>query len=169
MHSSIQIRLGSEADTQLLIGFFDEAVAWMVARGQTGQWGDRPVASRPNGVAWVRGLAGSGGLRIAELDHAPAGALIVGAAPEHIPSIDRPELYINLLITSRRHAGKQLGSTLVKAAIDEALAADRQVLRVDCWAGASTLVAWYERQGFNRTETFDHNGWSGQILSMPLS
>src|ERR1700726_1639444 len=103
MHSKIDIRPGSEADSPVLIELFDEAVAWMVARGQTGQWGEQRVADRPNAAEWVHGLASGGGLRIAELDHVPAGALVVGKAPKHIPDLDRPELYINLIITSRRH------------------------------------------------------------------
>jgi GNAT superfamily N-acetyltransferase len=168
MHSNIVIRPGSETDGQLLVEFLDEAVAWMVARGETGQWGDKPVADRPNGAEWVHGFASDSGLRIAELDHIPAGALVVGNAPEYAPAIERSELYVKMLITSRRHAGKQLGSALIRAAIEEGRTADREVLRVDCWAGAPTLVAWYERQGFKRTDTYDIDGWKGQIFSMPL-
>jgi GNAT superfamily N-acetyltransferase len=92
-------------------------------------------------------LACSGGLRIAELDAEPVGALVFGERPSHIPPVDLPELYVNLLLTSRRHAGKQLGARLVDVAIDEARAADRDMLCVDCWASAPTLIAWYQRQG----------------------
>ena len=168
MPSNIVIRPGGETDSPLLVELLDEAVAWMVARGQTGQWGDKPVADRVNGYEWVRGLASDSGLRIAELDHIPVGALIVGNAPEYAPAIDRSELYINMLVTSRGHAGKQLGSALIEAAIEEGRTADREVLRVDCWAGTPTLVAWYERQGFKRTATYDIDGWKGQIFAMPL-
>jgi GNAT superfamily N-acetyltransferase len=137
-------------------------------RGQTGQWGDKRVADRVDGAEWVRGLASDSGLRIAELEHIPVGALIVGDAPEYASVIHCSELYLNMLVTSRGHAGKQLGSALIKAAIEEGRAADREVLRVDCWAGAPTLVAWYERQGFKRTDTYHVDGWKGQIFSMPL-
>ncbi|HEY4915332.1 MAG TPA: hypothetical protein VIH92_00330, partial [Solirubrobacteraceae bacterium] len=86
MPSNIVIRPGGETDSPLLVELLDEAVAWMVARGQTGQWGDKPVADRVNGYEWVRGLASDSGLRIAELDHIPVGALIVGNAPEYAPA-----------------------------------------------------------------------------------
>ncbi len=168
MHPKIVIRSGSETDSALLVDLLDEAVAWMVARGQTSQWGDKPVADRPNGAEWVHGLASDSGLRIAELDHVPVGALIVGDTPDYASAIDQRELYINLLITSRRHAGMQLGSALVTAAIEEGRATDREVLRVDCWADAPSLVAWYERQGFKRTDRYDIDGWQGQILAMAL-
>ena len=45
-----------------------------------------------------------------------------------------------------------------------AAAAGVPVLRVDCWAGAPTLVGWYERQGFVRAGTFDYHGWIGPDL-----
>jgi hypothetical protein len=98
---------GHVADTPLLLDLFDAAVAWMVERGQPGQWGERPWSSRPDTLAFVDKLAGSGGLRIAELEGEPVGALAVGERPSHVPPIDLPELYVDLLLTSRRHAGKQ--------------------------------------------------------------
>jgi hypothetical protein len=41
----------------------------------------------------------------------------------------------------------------------------------DCWAGAPDLVAWYERQGFIRSDTFTvevRGGWHGQVFEMAL-
>ena len=40
------------------------------------------------------------------------------------------------------------------------------VLRVDCWAGAPPLVAYYEGQGFTRSGSFSVGGWRGQVLAM---
>jgi len=153
----------------VLLSWFDEAVRWLVARGQTGQWGSEPFSEQPNRVEQVRALASGGGLRIAEHDGQPVGALAVGDAPAYAPSVYRPELYIILLLTSRQHAGQRIGDVLVRRAIGEARAANRELLRVDCWSGAPDLVRWYEAQGFKRTQTFDRNGWIGQVFSMPLS
>jgi len=164
----LQIRRGILADAGLLVDLFDEAIAWLVARGQTGQWGSEPSSRRPGGLAFLESLAGGGGLRVAELDDQPVGVLVVGDAPHHVPAIDRPELYIELLLSSRRHAGKQLGARLVDVAIDEARAADCEVLRVDCWADARPLVDWYRRQGFAPTGTFELEGWRGQVFTMPV-
>ena len=164
----VTIRPGSRDDAPWLLGLFDEAVAWMVARGQTEQWGSRPWSENPTAVARVEGLAGGGGLRVAELDGEAVGALVVGGRPAHVPPVDRPELYIELLLTSRRHAGRQVGSRLVRVAVDEARAGGLELLRVDCWAGAPSLVAWYRRQGFALSGTFDVNGWPGQIFVMAL-
>jgi hypothetical protein len=72
------------------------------------------------------------------------------------------------LISSRAHAGNDVGGRLVRHA--DALAAEARVpvLRVDCWAGAPTLVGWYERQGFVRAGMFDYHGWMGQVFEKPI-
>jgi ribosomal protein S18 acetylase RimI-like enzyme len=140
----------------------------MVARGQTGQWGDRPFSERPETRRRVAEMARHDGLWIAERDGAPVGALIVGARPAHVHPVDAPELYIELLITSRAHAGNDIGGRLVRHADALAAEAGVPVLRVDCWAGAPQLVGWYERQGFVRAGTFDHHGWIGQVFEKAI-
>ena len=163
------IRLGGPADLNWLLGLFDEAVAWMVARGQAQQWGADPWSQDPARRARVAGLIESGGLRIAVLDGQDVGALVVGQAPAHVPAIAQPELYIELLLVSRRFAGRQIGERLVERAVAEARVRGLAIVRVDCWAGAPTLVAWYEARGFQRTQTFHadvRGGWTGQVFAM---
>jgi GNAT superfamily N-acetyltransferase len=168
MTDQLEIRPGGPDDVPLLLEWFDEAVAWMVARGQEGQWGSEPLSQRPQSVANIKQMASHGGLRIAELAGCPVGALVIGEAPAHVHAIDVPELYIELLLTSRRHAGKKIGTRLVEEAIATARAGGLPMVRVDCWAGAPTLVAWYRRHGFEPSGTFDVKGWHGQIFEMPL-
>ena len=163
----MMIRRGGPDDLDWLLGLFDHAVAWMVARGQPEQWGDEPWSATSQGRGRARGLANGGGLRVARIDGEDVAALAVGERPGYVPAIDRTELYVQLLLVSRRHAGRRIGERLVRAAIDEARALRRELLRVDCWAGAPTLVAWYERQGFARSGTYQVNdGWTGQIFTM---
>src|ERR1700760_1225577 len=164
----LTIRDGGADDLGWLLGLFDDAVQWMVARGQEGQWGSEPFSTSPRRTAMVGGMIDSGGLRVAERDGTAVGALVVGIAPLHVPPPDVPELYINLLLTSRRHAGRRIGSRLVQRAVQEARERDCRPLRVDCWAGAPPLVRWNCDQGFVPTATFDVDGWSGQIFTMVL-
>lgn len=165
----LRIRAGGSPDAAVVLELFDEAVAWLVARDQPGQWGSEPVSRRARGAAFVQEFADGGGLRIAELQGRAVGVLVVGEAPEHVPAGERSELYINLLLSSRRDAGRGIGGALVRAAVAEARAAGCERLRVDCWAGAPALVAWYERQGFVRETTFEVNdGWVGQVFYMRL-
>jgi GNAT superfamily N-acetyltransferase len=91
-----------------------------------------------------------------------------GAHPPHVEPIERSEAYIELLISSRAHAGHGIGARLAAHAREIAVDRGVEVLRVDCWAGAPTLVAWYEGQGFARSDTFDVDGWKGQVFEMPL-
>jgi ribosomal protein S18 acetylase RimI-like enzyme len=169
MMTEISLRPGGPADADWLLGLFDEAVAWMVARGQSKQWGDEPLSQTEAGRATASRLCDGGGLRVAAIDGQEVAALVVGDHPRWVDPISEPELYIELLLVSRRHAGRRIGEALVDAALDEARAQGAAVVRVDCWAGAPPLVAWYEARGFQRTATFTVKGdWVGQIFALRL-
>lgn len=163
------IRPGGPADADTMLAFLDEAVVWMVARGQSEQWGTEPWSTQPKRVARVRAMAESGLLWMAEADGAPAGALVLGEPPEWIPPVDEPEVYIRFLITSRRLAGRGIGSDLIDFARSHTRAAGIKLLRVDCWAGAAgRLVDYYVRNGFTPTEKFSVDDWQGQVLEQRL-
>lgn len=162
------MRQGGPADVADVLALFDEAVAWLVARGQKRQWGSEPLSRKPAFRARVDGWARGGGLWLAELGDEPVGALVVGARPAHVAAVEHPELYVDLLLTSRRHAGRDIGGQLVAKAVALGRAAGAELLRVDCWAGAPSLVRWYERQGFVRDGDFELDGWRGQVFSMAL-
>lgn len=166
---AVPIREGGPDDAAAILGLFDEAVAWLVARGQTGQWGSEPFSASAPRIAQAAEWAASGGLRIAEdADGRALGALVLGARPAWVAQAPRSERYVEALVTSRAHAGEGFGAALIRRAAAEARAAGCALLRVDCWAGAPSLVAWYERQGFRRSGTFELNGWAGQVLSLEL-
>ncbi|NUT55839.1 MAG: GNAT family N-acetyltransferase [Thermoleophilia bacterium] len=164
----MRIRRGGPGDADAVIALFDEAVAWMVARGQTRQWGTAPMSSNPPMVARVRAWAAGDGLWMMDDDGTAVGAIVVGERPEHVPPVDGPELYVELLLSSRARAGERIGARLVEHALALAREAGVPLLRVDCWAGAPRLVAFYEAQGFVRDGTFDVRGWIGQVFSMRL-
>jgi GNAT superfamily N-acetyltransferase len=160
----LTIREGTRDDARALLALFDEAVAWLVARGQTGQWGAEPFSARPATTARVEAWAAGGGLRVAEDDGTPVGALVLGRRPAWVPPVPEDERYVEALVTSRRHAGRGVGGALLRRAREEARASGADLVRVDCWAGAPALVSWYERQGFTRAGTFVVDGWRGQVL-----
>jgi GNAT superfamily N-acetyltransferase len=166
---ALRIRPGDEADGPTVVALFDEAVAWLVERGQTGQWGATPFAERPGLRERVHGFRIGGGLYIAERDEVPVGVLVVGPAPSYAPPVPIPELYVILLLSSRRAAaGQGIGALLVNKAIELGYERGAEILRVDCWAHAPGLVRWYEKQGFIRSSRFELNGWQGQIFTMRL-
>jgi GNAT superfamily N-acetyltransferase len=165
MHSLV-IRSGEPEDADVLLRFFDEAVEWLVARGSSKQWGTEPWSSVPKSVERVRGMAADPGLRIAMAGGEPTGALIVSEEHDpHVPPVDERELYVRLLITSRRFAGQGVGARLVEYALDEARRRGIDLVRVDCWAGGDgELQRYYESQGFKPAVRFDVDGWPGQVL-----
>ena len=136
-----------------------------VARPANGD--QRRIPRGPLASSRSHRLAGDEGLRIAERAGQPVGAPVIGPAPGYVPPADCEELYIQLLLTSRAHAGQQIGTRLIERAVTEARQRACEQLRVDCWAGAPGLIAWYERHGFVRSDTFELNGWNGQIFTMP--
>jgi GNAT superfamily N-acetyltransferase len=164
----VVIRAGTPADFPALLALFDEAVAWMVARGQPGQWGEEPWSQVPRATERVREMAAHPGLWIAQDAGEVVGAVIIGSAPAHVEAVAEPEAYLELLISSRRHAGRGIGSRLVEHARQVARERGVALLRVDCWAGAPDLVGYYERQGFRRSGTFDVGGWRGQVFEQRL-
>ncbi|MFC5288891.1 GNAT family N-acetyltransferase [Actinokineospora guangxiensis] len=163
----MRIREGGVADAPIVLGLLDEAVEWMVARGQTEQWGTEPWSAQPKRVARIEGLAAEG-LWVGEVDGEAVGALVLGGPPPTwIPPVDEPEVYLQLLVTSRRHQGTRVGARMLEFAREQAWESGVSLLRVDCWAGGGgRLVDYYTGQGFTPTETFSVNGWPGQVLEM---
>ena len=167
---NIVIRSGDSGDADTLLRFFDEAVGWLVARGSSKQWGTEPWSGVPKRVERVKGMAADPGLRIAMVDGEPAGALIVSEEHDvHVPAVDERELYIRLLITSRRFIGQRIGGRLIEYALDEARRRGIDLVRVDCWAGGDgELQRYYESQGFKPTVRFNVEEWVGQVLEQRL-
>jgi GNAT superfamily N-acetyltransferase len=164
----VKIRAGTAADLDAVLALMDDAVAWMVERGQTGQWGSEPISGRLSFVERLEEWERAGGLRIAETDGEAVGALVVGEAQPYVHAVDEPELYVILLVSSRRHAGEGIGAALVRRAIEEARTAGVGLLRVDCWAGAPRLVEWYAQQGFEPVERFHVGDWEGQLFELRI-
>jgi GNAT superfamily N-acetyltransferase len=91
-----------------------------------------------------------------------------------VPDAEERELYVNFLISSRKHAGRGIGRVLIERAKREAAERGIDLLRVDCWAGEDgNLVKAYEGYGFRRVQEFTvpvrEMEWPGMLLAMRLS
>lgn len=165
----MKIRAGGPHDADAVLAMFDGAVAWLVERGRTGQWGSTPFSQVPERVAMVAEKAAGGGMMIAEVDGVPAGCLVVGAPMPYVEPAAEPELYVQVLVTDRARAGHGVGRALLQWARAEAVRRGARLLRVDCYAGDDgALVAFYESCGFTREEEFTVGAWPGQVLAMRL-
>ncbi|MBQ1073777.1 GNAT family N-acetyltransferase [Micromonospora sp. C31] len=161
---------GAPTDSPAVLRLLDDATAWLVARGRTGQWGTEPASADPRRIAQAEAWATGGGLWLATLGERAVGALVVGTATAYVPPATEPELYVNLLVTDRAHAGSGIGGRLLAYAAQLARERGLGLLRVDCYAGDDgALVRWYERQGFTATDAFTverpgRDPWPGQVL-----
>ena len=168
---SMAIRPGSTSDFDAVIALMDEAVAWLAAQGRPGQWGTEPISASPAKAERMRQEVEGNDLWLAEISGEAVGAMLLGEKPmPYVAPVDERELYLHLLVTSRRFSGRGIGAALTGQA--KAVAAGRGIdlIRVDCYAGDDRkLVAAYERMGFVPTEPFTVNDWPGQVLAMRLS
>ncbi|MCK2215490.1 GNAT family N-acetyltransferase [Actinomadura sp. ATCC 31491] len=99
----------------------------------------------------------------------PAGCIVLGDAHDYVTPATEPELYVQALVTGRRHAGHDVGRTLLAFAADQARERGLHLLRVDCYAGGDgRLVAYYESCGFTRQAPFTVGEWPGMLLHRRL-
>lgn len=168
--SPFTIRSGGVADVPVLMDMFDEAVAWLAARGSTGQWGAQPHSGDPARVRHITELVAANETWVAERGGEPAGMLVVGSAMPYVPPPAEPELYVVILIARRGAFARGAGSALLAHAEDRARALGVGLQRVDCYAGGDgELVRYYERHGFTRTDTFTVGTWPGQVLAKKVT
>jgi GNAT superfamily N-acetyltransferase len=172
MDARLEIRKGGEDDVPAILGMLDRAVAWLVAQGHTGQWGTEPWSARPQAVARVHDYVRTRAPWLAEVGGEPAGTLVLSPRPAHnVAPADEPEVYVQLLVSDRRFAGRGVGAALLAHAVAEARRQGVGLLRVDCYAGnGGRLIDYYRRQGFTPTERFavetERGTWHGQVLAM---
>jgi ribosomal protein S18 acetylase RimI-like enzyme len=87
--------------------------------------------------------------------------MVLGHAPSHVPVSSEPEVYIQLLVTARSHAGRGIDRALLGHARVEATAGGTALLRVDCLAGGDGALAYYRAAGFIPTVQFTVDGSAG--------
>ncbi|MFF6887756.1 GNAT family N-acetyltransferase [Streptomyces sp. NPDC012421] len=165
---AITIRRGDPADLPAVLAILDSAVVWLNGRGITAQWGTDPFTTRPATVELVERVVTEGSPWIAEVDGVPAGTLTLTPHPgTYVPPAAEPERYVRFLATDGRFHGLGVGAALLAHAAEETRREGVSLLRVDCFAGSEgRLVAYYERQGFTRTDPFTVGEWPGQVLEM---
>lgn len=114
----------------------------------------------------MRDWAAGGGLwfAVAEDDEV-VGALVLGDAFGYVPPPDRPEVYVQVLLTAPPWRGRGVGARLIEHAVAVARRRRAVRLRVDCWDGVPALASQYERLGFERVGSFRIGDWPGAILT----
>ncbi|TMQ91555.1 GNAT family N-acetyltransferase, partial [Actinomadura soli] len=117
-------------DVPAVLVLYDQAVEWLVASGRSGQWGTELWSEKPELTERVRRFARSGGMRVAENEGDVVGAMWLGPAPQFIPAVEEPELFLSALVIDRRCAGLGVGQALLDHARAEALERGISLLRL---------------------------------------
>ncbi|WP_030208521.1 GNAT family N-acetyltransferase [Streptomyces bikiniensis] len=162
----MRIRKGGPEDIPAVLAILDSAVTWLNDKDITAQWGTEPFTARPAAVRQVEETVAEGDLWMAEIDGTPAGTMTLTPHPgKHVPPAPEPEVYVRLLATDGNFHHHGVGAALLRHAAGETRRKNVSLLRVDCFAGSEgRLIAYYEKQGFTRADTFAVGDWQGQIL-----
>ena len=177
------IRIAEPVDAASVLGLFDGIMEWLVGLGRTEQWGTEPWSKQRQLVQRVEDRVTRGELRVAVEERAGEGPedeeilgviAISGQCSDYVSAPPEPELFINLLGTSRKAKGRNVGGALIDEARAEARRRGVRLLRVDCFAGDDgRLRDWYQSQGFEAVEPFvvrrpGRPDWPGMLLQQHL-
>lgn len=172
--TDLPLRRAAPEDAAAVLRLFDEAIAWFVSIGNTGQWGTEPVSGTPRWEARAEEwCSGDDSWVVEHPEIGVCGLIALGDAVDYVPAAVEPELYVRVLIGSRDPRAKGVGRRLLALADERAAAKGVDLLRVDCYAGGSgDLVRFYEACGYTRAGTFavgdEPNVWPGQVLERRL-
>jgi GNAT superfamily N-acetyltransferase len=131
-------------DVDTIVRLDEESAAWARARGH--EPGEPPIPLREI----VERRVARGEAYLAWLDATPVGTLTLqwADAPVWGGNDTGDALYVHGLMTSRAHAGRDIGLALLHWAGQVAEDAGKNWLRLDCRADNPALRAYYERAGF---------------------
>ena len=168
------IKLWSLRSTRwsLALGLLGMLLGIVVAAFDMGRWSQMSLETRLHYKSVDTALIG---WHLSELAIGVLGVLVITEVPAaYVPAAAERELYINLLLVSRRHSGQGIGAALIEHAKQEAAARGIGLIRVDCWAGQDgSLVRVYEKYGFSRVQDFTvalpAGEWPGMLLAMRLA
>lgn len=174
MITTLEIRRANEGDLPAILGLFDLAVEWLVARGLGGQWGTRPLSENARMIEqfldWIR----LGTFFVAVRENAVVGTIVLSPEPppyaagvcqRHV----RQAIYLEAFVTDRRFAGQGVGAHLLAFGGERAGRQGLNWLQLDCWAGNEALRCYYRRAGFQECEVFQVGDWQGVLFEKPLN
>jgi hypothetical protein len=152
---SIILRRASAADVEPLLALMDDVVAWLVARGRSGQWGARPLSENAGFRDRTAAGIGAGLVTVAVRAGAVVGAIMLDRGqPAYVPAGLVPEdaLYVHTLVSARTEAGAGAGRLLLDDAVSGAAGGP---MALDHWSGSPELAAVYEKAGFVAVGSFE--------------
>jgi GNAT superfamily N-acetyltransferase len=170
---TLEISVAQPDDLPEVLGLFDDAVAWLNARGVTGQWGTTPFSASPRSGPRFMGWITPGALFVARQDGRIAGCVALAAQPPTYAAhfwreFPATAYYLEAFATARDRAGQGIGRALLAWAEATARRRGKDTIWLDCWADSPGLVAYYQRAGYTPTDTVTVGEWRGQLFHKAL-
>jgi len=111
-------------------------------------------------------LLSIGVVTVGEIDGDVVGASVVTDHPmPYVPTIDEPERYPKLLLSSTAYRGKKIGHCLIEEARQLTVSEGINLLRVECWAGGDRRLVSYLSEGFTPAQQIEvRPGTSVQVF-----
>jgi len=173
-YGTARIEHATNADLGSILALFDDAVAWLVARGITGQWGTKPFSANPSLRARLQGWISNKSLFAARLDSSIVAILALSEtippyALSALPEFPDPAFYLEAFTTSRALSGQGLGSDFLRWAEIYSAEQGKHSIWLDCWADNPELVAYYTHQGYTQVRDFYVGNWRGMLFHKSLT
>lgn len=156
-------------DMPAILALFDEAVTWLVSRGQEKQWGTTPFSEVPSFRERFTQWLDAEALYVARIAGSLVGTI---ALSETVPtyathlfdSFPASAFYLEAFTTSRSLAGRGLGRDLLRWAEQYAAAQGKSTIYLDCWAESPRLPDYYKQAGYVPHTEFNVGEWRGILF-----
>jgi GNAT superfamily N-acetyltransferase len=171
--STWRIRPAASGDAEHILSVSDEATAWLVEHGLSGQWGDEPPSSEPVFVARVSSWIRDGEAVVAiDSNGEVHGYAVTGSFPPPYmdPAVAKRSVedayYVYTVASCMRRESRGAGRRLIMWALEQARASGAIYLRLDCWAENPRLRAYYQGLGFEECDRYVDEGWPGVVMQL---
>jgi ribosomal protein S18 acetylase RimI-like enzyme len=138
----LEVRRAEPEELETVVGILSECARWLLGRGIR-QWPDPFPAGR------VAELLEGGAFHVARLDgEVVATFALLWSDPVFWGERPPDAGYVHAVAVRRAYAGQGIGRGLIDWAAEQAAAAGREYLRLDCLSENAALRAYYEGMGF---------------------
>ncbi len=142
MSEGLEVRRAEPEELETVVGVLSECAGWLLGQGIR-QWPDPFPTER------VAPLLEKGSFYLARLDgEVVATFALLWSDPAFWGERQPDAGYVHAVAVRREYAGRGIGRGLIDWAAEQAAAAGRDYLRLDCLSENAALCAYYEGMGF---------------------
>jgi ribosomal protein S18 acetylase RimI-like enzyme len=161
LSEALDVRRAEPEELETVVGILSECARWLVARGIR-QWPDPFPAGR------VAELLEDGSFYLARLDGEDVATFaLLWSDPTFWGERPPDAGYVHAVAVRRDYAGRGVGRRVIDWAGEQAAAAGRQYLRLDCLSDNAALRAYYEGLGFASRGEVEIDDFKATLFERP--